>query len=137
MKGWDLVWFYICVNLSAFILISSGVTPVSHELFADPSSFTVRFNLSTFSIFTSFLAGGIAAGLIGIFTGQYAFAAGGFVIWVVLTLLEPFSWLLTGIPSIMNALGAPIYVSTVVSTIFGVAFFFFFIELVTQRNITS
>lgn len=135
MRAYSLLLFYLCLNLAAFILVSTDIIPVGDWIEHTPTDISAMFSLTTFS---ALVAGGTIGGLVALLTRQYALSAGLILVWCVGILYEPISWVLIGVPKILNAiLPAELSVlGTVVGVLTSVVFFMFFIEVLGGRTIT-
>ena len=141
MKGYSLMFFMVCLNISAFIINESGAIAESKELYLspldiyDPSTGTGKFGLTVFFVL---LAGAGAIGVIGIIFQQNIFAIGALLVWVLGGLTPIIQWFLLGTPIILAKLlpGSLSYVSVAVGAFFAITFFIFLMEIISQRQVT-
>lgn len=138
MRPYSMFLFLaVCLNVSASIFYYAQIIPVRRELYATPTQILAQFNFETLILL---VIGGVGSGLIGILTRQYVAAAGIMVLWALGSLIEPLKWIFFGAPAMVSALlpadGSLWYIPSVLQVFIGFSFFWFIIEIATQRQIT-
>jgi len=129
--------FYICLNLSAYIINEADFLIVSGQPYVSPSGLASIFSLDTFSIVATFLGGGLI-GLAAVLTRQYTYAAGAILIWVLGIMFKITKGIFIGFPEFLgNLLPSELsYLKYIVVAFSAFIFFIFMIEIATQRQIT-
>ena len=142
MKAVNLMFFIVCVNLAAFIIHQSGTLPASQELYASPQDVIATFNIAQFelninSLWVSLGVSGIMAGIIAFVTKQYMVTGAALTIWALCAFVIPtVGWIFTGVPYMLQAMGAPWYITETIKALFAFVFFIFMLEVTTQRSLT-
>lgn len=111
MKASNLVYFFVALNASAYILgllVSLDVlVPIAGaSAVYDPSDVTAQFALTNFSG-QAIVAGVVGAGIIGVvgwITKQGIYAVFAMAIWLVGIFLNIFTFIITGMSSFFTAL---------------------------------
>jgi hypothetical protein len=143
MRAWSLIIFFLSLNFAGIIisyLIGGDVIVGSDSVVMPYSTDQIlsQFTLTTFAI--SAVGGGIA-GLIGLITKQYVFAAGAAVIWILGIFFTLGNWILNGFQLMLNILLAGTgldFLGTILYAFFLVFFFFFLAGTISQNpNLTS
>lgn len=142
MRMYSIILFFVCLNLAGYIinyLVAGDVLVANQEVMPYGSEgILAQFNLATF---TAIAAGAGIAGLIGVITKQYVFAAGAALIWTVGLMFNVGQWILNGFPRmigiLLNGTGLDVIVSTVCTTLLTLYLFFFLAETLSQKPLVS
>lgn len=143
MKIYSVLLLFVCLNLAGWMiseLVSANVLISNAEVMPyDSEGILAQFNLATF---TALAAGAGIAGLIGLITKQYVFAAGAALIWTVGIMFNASNWILNGFPRMIGILladtgGFDIIVSTILTTLLTFYLFFFLAETLSQKPLVS
>lgn len=146
MRLYSILLFFICLNLSGYAistLVTAEVLVANKEVMPYGSTEI----LSQFDIYT-FTAWGIGAGiagLIGLITKQYVFAAGATLIWTLGIMFNVSNWILNGFPRMIGILigGSPelapfsLLVQSILTTMLTFYLFFFLAEILSQKPMVS
>jgi hypothetical protein len=146
MKAWNLILFFVCLNLSGFVLanlMAANVLPMTDQI---PMPYGLEDIQKTFNPFTFSMnnilygvVGAAIAGLIGLILRQGTFAIYAVIIWLVGCFLGITQWVILGFPLFLEFLLAGTqlsFMSFVISTLLFVFFFFFLAETLAQRQLT-
>ena len=136
MKMYSMFFFVICLNISAFIIAQSSMSSAGQELVWSPEQMAAVFNWQSFAV--SLGIAGSVTGLLMVLTKQFMYASLALILWAISMLWKPLEWFVAGVPLMLNVL-LPTelwYISAVIEGVFAMIFFFFIIEVATQRRIT-
>ena len=140
--AYNILLFYICANLASFIMLQSEMLPINISLGWQPISQTDNvlldlFNINAFSVLLG-IGGSIAIGIVGFLLRQGINAVYALIVFVVGVLFTPVSQFITSLPIVLATVipADSTYLISVILSIVSFAFFFFFIELVTQQRLT-
>lgn len=146
MKAWHLILFFICLNLSGYVianLMADDIIASSDKMEMPYTIEEIQNQFSPFSFSVTNIALGVLgagiAGLIGLLLKQGTFAIYAVVIWLVGTFLNIASWVIFGFPKFMVFLLAGTgldYLSYVFTTLLYLFFFWFLAETLAQRPLT-
>lgn len=130
----SFMYFIICINLAAWVINQSGFYPISQILWLNPNLIMERFALN---VFAGIAASGAITGIISLLTRTQVFASYALIIWVIGILLSLGLWFLGGLPTFLAFILPPElwYISSIIQAFCTVSFFFFFMEVASQRQI--
>lgn len=136
VKMYSFLFFFICLNVAAFIINEAAFLPESEELAVTPTDVMATFTWE--NLLLSLGVGGAIAGIVALLTRQYVYAVGALIIWAIGSLTPVIQWFFIGVPLLLNSvLPSEIsFIGSVVQGLFAVVFFMFIIELTAQRQIT-
>lgn len=126
----ELILFFVCLNLSFYIINETQVLPRSMEGIETPESITAMTYTPLLASIT-ILIGGL--GVTAIFR-QYVFGTTlTLILFGLSVLLQPVQWIVAGFPLFLEAIGVPEVIWIVLSTLFSFVFFWFLVGIATQR----
>jgi hypothetical protein len=140
---YDILLFSFCLNISAYLLPFFIALPVSTPLSSDPTGFTTTFSVETFTYLT---VGGAAIGLAALLFRQGVYALYALLLWAVGVLLPIVRNFLLAVPILLDAVfpkeSNPLYpapnpIALAITAAITFAGFWFLMEFVTQRNVTT
>jgi len=145
MKAYSVMLFFICLNLSIYVLGVAEVWPSQFpEGYTAPWDITPMFSIENISLTQIGLGtiGIFAGGVLAFITRQYVFASMAVLFWIVGVFLTPIGWVITGFPllskGIAEGLGIISPISDIIQYTISVAyvlvFFAFILEIVGQRR---
>ena len=141
MKAYSALFFMMCLNIAAVVLSEFQIVPAYSRTFGiTPSDISSYFNINVFSALTIAIGGGVI-GLIGILTKQNIYAIGIILIWVMGVMFKPISWILQGLPivldNLLNVGGVDLSIFKYgIIALYDLIFFIFLAEIISQRQIT-
>jgi len=142
--AYDLMLFYICLNLGMYIVMGLGTLPTSTQPSSTATQMSDTVNNAFLGIMnntlTSLIAGGAGLiAMIGILTGHnwlgFGFVSIAALIWFSPVVLMVFNGLATG-SSLWASLGVPQMMITVIGILNGFILLVFIIEFAGQRDMT-
>lgn len=137
MKMYSIMFFMICMNVAAFILTQSGAAMTGSELTYNPESILATFNLD--QMWVGLGIGGAAAGFLAFATHSLIFSTVALMMaWVIINVVPIVEWVVAGVPLMLGILlpAELWYISVSVRAFFAIIFFFFILEIMSQRRIT-
>lgn len=138
VTAYSLVLFFVCLNLSLFLLNNTQVLPDYRvSPFEEPEG--IQAHLISFDISGStLLMAGTALSvwvIISALTGNLIFGGTVALILFALTMLFPVvRWILYGFPIFLQQVGVPTVIVTVIEALMAVVWFWFILGFVGQRS---
>ena len=130
VNAFGVLFFFICLNLSCYVLNEIEAVPYYMEGVETPESIkdiTYTRVLSSISI----LVGGT---LVGILFNTLVYGATIALIICVINLIFPVvDWLILGFPNLLLQMGVPEVIYTVIGTLFAAVWFWFLLGIIAQR----
>lgn len=128
--AYEILLFFICLNLACFVVNEAQVLPHSIEPVETPESINQQFVIRIGGGL-AVISGGVFAGLL---IGALVQAATVAIIIAALSFLVPvFDWVFLGFPKMLILLGVPEPIYLVVGVLVGVTWVWFLIGIVGQR----
>ena len=128
--AFEVLLFFICLNLSCFVLNEMEALPVSIQPTETPASINALF-VTNVGGAIAIIGGGVFAGLL---LGALVQAAAIALVIAVLSFLVPiFNWIFAGFPKLLLQMGLPEPIYLVITVLVGVVWVWFLIGIVGQR----
>ena len=128
--AFEILLFFICLNLSCYVLHEMDALPESMEALETPESINQQFYY-TIGGSIAIISGGILAGLMVSAVIQGATIA---LIIAALSWLVPIlNWIFSGFPRMLMLMGIPLPIWTSIQVLIGVVWVWFLIGIVAQR----
>lgn len=128
--AFEILLFFICLNLSCFILNEMEALPYYIEPVETVESINAQF-VTTIGGAIAIIGGGVFAGLL---IGAIVQAAAIALVIAALSFLVPlFDWIIMGFPKMLIALGVPEPIYLALGVLVGVTWVWFLIGIVAQR----
>ena len=128
--AFEILLFFICLNLACGILHEMEILPVSIEPVETVDSMNALF-VVRIGGGVALIAGGVFAGLL---LGVLVQAATIAIVIAAINFLFPiFEWIFTGFPNLLLALGVPSIIYLSINVLIGVTWVWFLIGIVAQR----
>ena len=136
LEAYDVILFYICLNLACGIIVEGPILPGSY---AQPASSAEQMpfwgTVSSLTVISSIAIPGIG-GLIAIITGHALFGA-ALLILAALTYLFPIlQWIINGFPVFIANMGVPTIIYLPIQVLVGFIFMVFIIEFLGGRQVS-
>jgi len=134
--AYNLVLFYICINLACGFIIETGLLPGSQ---IQPASSAEQMpfwsTASSLTTISSIAIPGIG-GLIAVITGHLFFGAALLVLAALTYLFPIFQWLINGFPVFIAHLNVPTPIYAVLQVLIGFIVIVFIIEFMGGRQVS-
>ena len=128
--AFEILLFFICLNLSCFVLNEMDALPVRIEPAETPDSINALF-VTNIGSAIAIIGGGVFAGLL---LGALVQAAAIALVIATLSFLVPvFDWIFSGFPKMLLLMGLPEPIYLVVGVLVGLTWVWFLIGIVGQR----
>lgn len=128
--AFEILLFFICLNLSCYVLHEMDALPETIEAMETPESINQQFY---YSIGTSLaiIAGGTIAGLV--VSAVIQGAAIALVVAALSWLVPILNWIFFGFSNMLSLMGIPAPIWAIVQVLIGVVWVWFLIGIVAQR----
>lgn len=130
--AFEIVLFFVCLNLSCWLMSEIQVIPFELEGIENPTSITSNFEVQVFAGIT-LVSGGILAGLLvgSVLVGAVVALTITAITFIVPTLL----WVINGLPMMLVMLGVPSIITTILGVLISMVFMWFIVGLLAQRRL--
>lgn len=138
MRWLPLLIFLICINVGVYILASANLYTYSTSAMPiDPDNLLAQLGYQTdlTVVIAGIGVGATVGGILAYLTRQYVFGAVILLIWVLGMIAPVLQWVFTGLPTMLDAFGAPSYITLALRGFIFFTFFMGILEVASQRNL--
>lgn len=133
VTAYALIVFFICLNLSFYIIAETEVLPEYKAPYEKPTGIESQFtNVLTLTIVTV-----IGAGISAIMGRFLLGATISLIIWVLGYFLPIVSWVFVGFPRFLAQMGVPEVIYVSLSALMAVVWFWFIMGVFSQRTLEA
>lgn len=141
VTAFSILLFFVCLNLSLYFINETQVLPnMEQPPYTAPEDMASRFILVDVSAGNLLIGGSVLAVgfIVGWITGRMIYGGTVAIILFAMDLLFPVvRWTLFGFPLFLNQLGVHYALTTVLSTLVSLVFFWFIIGFIGQRQMET